>query len=387
MKKQILALSLVGAMAVSLCACGGGSASKSASESSSSASSSTSKASSSGSSSSSGENSFTPSGETLNVGIQSSVISVPVAYAEAQGYYDEVGLDVNIIVFPNGSPENEGLAAEQLDVASNGLASVYSIASGVCDWIGETDCGTTVAKIYASPDSPVFEHQGEIDGKPDMYGSADTLKGVTVLGPTSTIEQWIAYSYFEQFGLTAGEDYAYTNMDKAAAAQAVISGQGDMFVASDVNFCTMMEEAGFKEVATCYDATGTYFNNGYLARKAVLEEKYDDVVLFLQATFKATEELNADLDLRVDFTKQFYADNAKEVTDEDIKQEAELRPYVGIEDMQADDYVLGQAMVGIGEFFGSIDVIDSDQVENLPAGINAGPIQDAFGITVKSVAD
>ena len=381
MRKHILALSLAGAVTMGLCACGGGSGANSAGESSSSASTSTAET------SSSGEKSFTPSGETLNVGIQSSVISVPVAYAVAQGYYDEVGLDVNIIVFPNGAPENEGLAAEQLDVASNGLASVYSIASGVCDWIGETDCGTTVAKIYASPDSQIFQHQGEIDGKPDMYGSADSLKGFTVLGPTSTIEQWMAYSYFGQFGLNVGEDYFYTNMDKAAAAQAVISGQGDMFVASDVNFCTMMEEAGFKEVATCYDATDMYFNNGYLARKAILEERYDDVVLFLQATFKATKELGDDFDLRVEFTKKFYADNAKEVSDEDVKQEAELRPYVQEEDMQMDDYVLGQAMVGIGEFFGSIDVIDSEQVKNLPAGINAGPIQDALGITVKSVAD
>lgn len=94
-------------------------------------------------------------------------------------------------MFPNGSPENEGLAAEQLDVASNGLASVYSTASGLCDWIAESDSGSITAKVYVRSGSPVLDHKGEISGKPDMYGSANTLKGLTVLGPTSTMEQWI----------------------------------------------------------------------------------------------------------------------------------------------------------------------------------------------------
>ena len=83
----------------------------------------------------SGDGTFTASGKTLNVGVQSNIISIPTVYAKEKGYFDELGLDVNLIMFPNGSPENEGLAAEQLDLASNGLASVYSTASGLCDWI------------------------------------------------------------------------------------------------------------------------------------------------------------------------------------------------------------------------------------------------------------
>ena len=45
----------------------------------------------------------------------------------------------------------------------------------------------------------------------------------------------IANSYFAQFGLTAGSDYEYLNMDRAAAAQAILTGEGDVFVATDVD--------------------------------------------------------------------------------------------------------------------------------------------------------
>lgn len=326
---------------------------------------------------------FTPSGKTLNVGVQSNIISIPTVYAYEQGYYEELGLDVNLVMFPNGSPENEGLAAEQLDVASNGLASVYSMASGLCDWIGESDSGSITVEIYMRPDCEALQHQGEIAGKPNMYGSADTLRGLRVLGPTSTMEQWVAASYFNQFGLTAGADYEYLNMDRAAAAQAILSGEGDVFVATDVDYSNMMKENGFVKVADCLEATDTYFNNGFLARKDVLEERYDDVVLFLRAMYRAAEEIQADPELRNSFAYRFYSDNGKPASEEDVKLETEIRPFIVPADMEKADYALGSGALQVGSFFASIGTIEEDQVQFIEEAINVKPLQDALGITVK----
>ena len=349
MKKRLLALLLTGAVLTSLAACGGSNGSSDGGDQ--------------GASQGSSDGTFTASGETLNVGVQSNIISIPTVYAEEKGYFDELGLDVNLIMFPNGSPENEGLAAEQLDVASNGLASVYSMASGLCDWIAESDSGSVTAKVYVRGDSPVLDHKGEIDGKPDMYGSADTLKGLTVLGPTSTMEQWIAASYFSQFGLTAGADYEYLNMDRAAAAQAILTGEGDVFVATDVDYCNMMEEGGMVEVADCMEATDTEFLNGFLARKDILEERYGDVVLFLRGMYKAAEELQADPDLRNEFALKFYSENGKPADADDVKLEGEIRPFIVPDDLTADDYYLGSGTLQVGNFFASIGTIEEDQVQ------------------------
>ena len=108
--KRAIAMLLAATVMTGLTACGGGSSSGGGPGSASGGS---------------GDGTFTASGKTLNVGVQSNIISIPTVYAEEKGYFDDLGLDVNLIMFPNGSPENEGLAAEQLDVASNGLASVY----------------------------------------------------------------------------------------------------------------------------------------------------------------------------------------------------------------------------------------------------------------------
>ena len=109
---KLFAMSLAVLMLLTLAACGGSGKNSTSEKTEAPAE----------SSESSGERTFTASGETLNVGVQSNIISIPTVYAYEHGYYEELGLDVNLIMFPNGSPENEGLAAEQLDLASNGLA-------------------------------------------------------------------------------------------------------------------------------------------------------------------------------------------------------------------------------------------------------------------------
>ena len=52
--------------------------------------------------------------------------------------------------------------------------------------------------------------------------------------------------------------------------------------------------------------------------------------------------------------------------------------------MQADNYLLGESMISVGKFFGSIGTIDEVQVEYVSAAVNVNPIQDALGITVKA---
>ena len=369
---KFFAMSLAVVMLLTLAACGGSGKTKAPEKSETPVE----------SSEPSGERTFTASGETLNVGVQSNIISIPTVYAYEHGYYEELGLDVNLIMFPNGSPENEGLAAEQLDLASNGLASVYSMASGLCDWIGESDSGSSTLSIYMRPDCDALNYKGEIQGKPNMYGSAESLKGLRVLGPTSTMEQWAAASYFSQFGLEAGADYEYLNMDRAAAAQAVLTGEGDVFVATDVDYANMMEQGGFVKVADCMDATGTNFNTGFLVRKDILAERYDDVVLFLRAMYKAAEELQ-DPAVRNEFAYKYYSENGKPATPEDVAFETEIRPFLTAEDLAGSDFYLGSGALQVGEFFASIGTIEEDQVAIIEEAINPAPMRDAFGTDVK----
>lgn len=61
----------------------------------------------------------------IRVGTQPTTIGVPAQYALEKGYFKEEGLDVDLVLFPTGAPLNEAIAAGELDVAANGLASVF----------------------------------------------------------------------------------------------------------------------------------------------------------------------------------------------------------------------------------------------------------------------
>lgn len=55
----------------------------------------------------------------------------PVYVAESEGYFDEVGLDVEISDFNSGAPLLAGLKSDSLDVVVTGLATIAALRQGV----------------------------------------------------------------------------------------------------------------------------------------------------------------------------------------------------------------------------------------------------------------
>lgn len=113
MKKRMFAALLAVSMMIGMTACG--SDNSSAGNSASGSSTETAKSDNAGSDS---------SYDVLNVGTMALTCGIPVLYAEEQGYFKDAGLNVNIEIFATGAPINEAIAANQIDVAVSGFASV-----------------------------------------------------------------------------------------------------------------------------------------------------------------------------------------------------------------------------------------------------------------------
>ena len=138
------------------------------------------------------------------------------------------------------------------------------------------------------------------------------------------------------------------------------------------------------QVANCIEATDTEFQNGFLVRKDILKDRYDDVVLFLRGMYQAAEELQADPDLRNQFALDFYSKNGKPANENDVKTETKIRPFIVPSDYESTEYALGSGLLQVGNFFASIGTIEEDQVANIESAINVNPLQDALGIKVKA---
>lgn len=318
------------------------------------------------------------SGETLTVGIQPISYGYPVVYASEKGYFEDAGLDVEYIIFDNGSSMNEGLAAQQLDIGVNGLATIYTVCGGVCDLIGESEAAMTGA-IYARPDSDIVK-ASEIEG---MSGSKESLKDVTILGTASTLTQQQAYAYMNHFDLSPGKDYEFLNMDYSTANQAFIAGEGDLISVDGLNYIDELEQAGMVKVCDYEAATGSAYCSGIVCRRDVSQERAEEVALFLQVFYKATEELTENTDVFEKGYLEYVLENGREYTEETVAAEIAARPLFTKETMSAEDYILGTSTIAAAEFFSEIGVIEKSNLENLK-NINPEFLNKALDLDVKT---
>lgn len=315
---------------------------------------------------------------TIRVGIVTNTMGVPAAYALEKGYYEAEGITVEPVIFSTGSLVNEAFGAGEIDVAFSGLASIFSLATGQASWIGEINT-TDGLGIYVRPDSPILEHKGEVEGYENTYGSADTLRGITILGPLGNVAQYCAANWLSIFGLT-DQDASIVNMDYGPAYQAFISGEGDA-VSVNNPYSFMLEDAGYVCAATFEEATKTELYDGIFASTEFIENNRDAMVGFIRATYKAVDELQ-DEDVRSEFSMAWFSENGKEYTQETMDQEIALRRYIDADFMQQPDFSFGQGMVTIADFYVDDGKITEDGKALIPDTIDVTLLEDALGIDI-----
>ena len=344
-KKRWIAVMVTGALLVSLTACSG-----------------------QGKGSSSGE------GQTLNVGTQANYIGAPAYYAQEKGFFEDAGLDVNLIIFDSGAPVNEALAAGEIDVGQSGFASIYSMTSDVCSWVMEVDNAYRQQTLFCAPDNPLLSEPG-VNG---IHGSADTVKGLTAVCTTGTTSQFHVEQYAAMFGLQPS-DITELSMDFSAQYQAFVSGQADLISASGVSVY-QIEDAGYEAIGTFEDIVGLNLCDGITVKKDVLETRRDDIVLYLQCIQKAMDELGADSDLRFEYLKQFYADRGQEIEDSVLQRLSDDTLYMTTDVISEPDYELGSQWPGISDFLMENGQIDEDGRANVEPNIDSSLLTEATGI-------
>lgn len=356
-RKNLMALILSVAMAAGLAGCGSSPAANTQADSSGAALSASER-------------------EELRIGTMALTMGVPVLYAEEQGYFEEAGLNVNIELFATGAPINEAIAAEQIDIAVSGFASVYSLANANCTWLADVNT-TGGMGLYARADSPIAQNQEE-NG---LIGDAENLKGMQILEPLGTAVQYMTESYAEKYGLMPS-DINQVNMEYASAYQAFTTGEGDA-AATNPPYSYELEGAGYTLLCSFEDATGVSMCDGCFARNEVVENRSDEVQLFVNCLVKAMDDLQDD-ELRSEYTRKIYDDNAISCTDDALAHEIEDRKYVGTAMMKEDGYILGEAWVAITDFLVRAEKITEDNAPNVATSIHPAYVSKAVGVEVKA---
>lgn len=367
-RKRILSFGMAVLMAVSLCACGGG---KGETEQ---------EAKPAESEESAGEEADsaepTPSGETVNIAALINTDGLAVWYADKMGYFDEVGLDTNITYFLNGTLQNEALSAGEADIGFNGFAGVYPLATGDYTMVADCDDGRGLA-VYVDPDCPVVDVQGEYSAEaPDVYGNAETAAGLSFAVTLGTIQQIMVDSYYANL---EQDDYNLVSMDLASCYNALISGEVDG-AALSMNYCAAAEAAGMVCLGTYEDITGVGTGSTVIVPNTYLESNHDDIVLTLQAVFKALDEIQNDEDLEFEQGMEFFKEQGTEYTEDEMWTEIEVRDLYSYDKLKDLEY--GNHVVFSAEELTKLGLLEEGSAETVAKSINKDLLEEATGVPI-----
>jgi sulfonate transport system substrate-binding protein len=165
---------------------------------------------------------------TLRIGYHTaSTMHTPTYIAEENGWLDYLNIEVETIPFANGPALVE--ASSSWDCAVTGFGGVINgvlqhdiVVLSPATW----DDGSSA--FFVRKDSPIAKAgKGNNPDYPEVYGDAESWKGVEVFTSMGTTNHYTLAKTLEVFGLTL-DDVTVTNMDVTSSNTAFKAGQGEV---------------------------------------------------------------------------------------------------------------------------------------------------------------
>lgn len=301
--------------------------------------------------------------EPLVVAVQSYYCSYPVGLIQAKEMAKDYGLNLEYEVFSSGATINEAMG--EWDIAVTGGAFVYALANYNCKLIAHQIDGTACNDIVCRPDSKYAEV------KDDPEALKEAVRGSNILCNVGTTGHYGCCLWLASLGLTP-EDVNFISMEFATVYNSWLAGEGDLCVMI-APYCNYESD---DVVLSSLGACGGHLYESTVCTQDAYENRYDDVVKFVQLLYKACDELYADPDLQLETAYNWYVDNGKEMEKDAVLAEVEAKPVFNSE--YAKQLDLTEFACSYAEYFASQEFIEEGQLETVKANCANDVLTDAM---------
>lgn len=205
------------------------------------------------------------------------------------GWDKEFGIEMELVYFDSGMAQIEALPAGQWEIGTMTAVPwlVGSIRYGLYAIAAAND-DTTSNLVLVRPDSPILSVKGANPSYPETYGSAELIRGKTILTTTVSSAHYALSTWLSRFGLT-DNDVVIKNMDQAQALAAFEAGIGDAVVLWAPTIFVGLDK-GWK-CANADSQLGANTPSILAASKEWADKHPDQVVAVLKAYFKAIDAM------------------------------------------------------------------------------------------------
>ncbi|WP_027185073.1 ABC transporter substrate-binding protein [Desulfovibrio inopinatus] len=293
-------------------------------------------------------------------------------YATQHGWDKAEGIELNMLMFDTGMAQMETLPAKEWVLGGTGGVpmmfgalrhNAYLIA------IGNDESMTNA--VLVRPDSPILNVKGANPAYPDVYGSADTVRGKTILVTTISSGHYAMSLWLKALGLT-DKDVVIKNMDPAQCVAAFERGIGDAVVLWAPQMYNGLKK-GWK-VASDVKKAGGFILIVLAGDKEFCDNNPEVVAKFLKVYFRGIDLVRKDgVKLAPDYV-EFLRWAGLNMSDEAAKMDLEMHPvYTLDEQLKLFDASQGESQVQawqkqLVQFFTSLGKLKQEEGSQLETG-------------------
>lgn len=203
--------------------------------------------------------------------------------ARDKGFFEEMGLEVEMVEFQGGPAEIAAMASGDIDISQIGHGAHALCAEGEAV-IFQIDCTSLADAVIGNTDKGV--------------GSIEELKGKTVAVTSGTSAEIILNLALQSVGLTM-DDIEAVEMDANGIVSAMISGNVDACATWSPGTATIMEALGDKGVMLANNndyVDQVTFPSSFITNQKYADANHDILVRFSRALQKAGDYRAANID-------------------------------------------------------------------------------------------
>ena len=175
-----------------------------------------------------------------------------VWYAKKQGWDKELGIDINMQIYQAGKDALQDFGVSNWFIGGLGaLPTLMGAMEGNLSVIGIANNEAKANAIMVKADSPILAQKGVNPEYPSIYGSADSVKGKSILATKASSARYTASMWLEALALT-DKDVELKDTPQDIAIISFEHGKGDA-VALWAPYTFEGDTNGWKTVATAKD--------------------------------------------------------------------------------------------------------------------------------------
>jgi NitT/TauT family transport system substrate-binding protein/sulfonate transport system substrate-binding protein len=241
-----------------------------------------------------------------------------------KGWDKAEGLKLETQLYMSGPPQNEALASNTWDVGAEGsvaamLAAIryggYLIAIANDDSDGST--------LWVRPTSPILKVKGADPKYPEVYGSAATVKGKTILLTTASNGHYTVLATLKALGV-GEQDVKLVHMEPNQILPAFEANQGDI-AQLWTPFDYAAENKGLKEMSSGQRA-GIFIPALIVASKKAFDEHPEKLAKWLKLYMRGIAEMKASPTEAAKLLNAYYKEHGLTLDDKAMAREFSRRP-------------------------------------------------------------